>query len=172
MTAQDVAGAVAHRKVVVGIADLKFSTDPAESIITYALGSCLGVTVYDPTARIGGMLHLMLPESTIDPSKAAENPYRFVDTGIPLLFKGAYKLGADKTRLIVKVAGGANPLGGGDHDYFQIGRRNMTALRKLLFRNGVLIKAEDTGGSDSRTMTLDVATGAVMLRLPDGEHAL
>lgn len=172
MTAQDGGGAVVHRKVVVGIADLKFSTDPAESIITYALGSCLGITIYDPTARVGGMLHLMMPDSTIDPSKAAENPYKFVDTGVPLLFKGAYKLGADKARMIVKVAGGANPLGGGDNDYFQIGRRNMTALRKLLFRNGVLIKAEDTGGSDSRTMTLDVATGAVMLRLPDGEHAL
>ncbi len=172
MTAPDGSNAVARKKIVVGIADLKFSTDPDDVIITYALGSCLGITIYDPVAHVGGMLHLMMPDSTIDPSKAQENPYKFVDTGVPLLFKGAYKLGADKARMIVKVAGGANPLGGGDDDYFQIGRRNMTALRKLLFRNGVLIKAEDTGGSDSRTMTLNIETGAVMLRLPDGEHAL
>jgi chemotaxis protein CheD len=166
------AGAVAPHKVVVGIADLKFSQDPGESIITYALGSCLGITVYDAVARVGGLLHLMMPDSTIDPEKAAENPYKFVDTGVPLLFKGAYKLGAEKSRLVVKVAGGSNPLGGGENDFFQIGRRNMTALRKLLFRNGVLIKGEDVGGSDSRTMTLEMATGAVTLKLPGGERAL
>jgi chemotaxis protein CheD len=162
----------AIRKVVVGIADLKHSQDVGECLITYALGSCLGVTVYDPVAHVAGMLHLMMPDSTIDAASAAANPYKFVDTGVPLLFKKAYELGAKKERLIIKVAGGANPLGGNGEDYFQIGRRNMTALRKLLFRNGVLIKAEDTGGMGSRTMSIDVASGAVTLKMNEGDRPL
>lgn len=172
MNPTETGATTAVRKAVVGIADLKHSQDPDERLITYALGSCLGVTVYDPVARVAGMLHLMMPDSTIDAASAAANPCKFVDTGVPLLFKKAYELGAKKERLIVKVAGGANPLGVNGDDYFQIGRRNMTALRKLLFRNGVLIRAEDVGGTGSRTMSIDVATGDVALKTNDGDRAL
>ena len=70
---------------VVGMADLKVSASPAERIITYALGSCLGIVVYDAQAGVGGMLHVMMPESEIDAKKAAANPYMFVDTGVPQL---------------------------------------------------------------------------------------
>ena len=92
---------------VVGVADVKVSNDPALRLITYALGSCLGISVHDPVAGVGGLLHVMLPTGTIDPAKMQAKPAMFVDSGVPLLFKECYRLGARKERMIVRVAGGA-----------------------------------------------------------------
>ena len=89
---------------IVGVADMKIAAKQGDELITYALGSCLGITIYDPRVGVGGMLHVMLPQSNVDPSKAAENPYIFVDTGVPKLFLDCYQEGAEKQRLIVKVA--------------------------------------------------------------------
>ncbi|HZS44592.1 MAG TPA: chemotaxis protein CheD [Blastocatellia bacterium] len=149
---------------IVGVGDMKIGTSPDDQIVTYALGSCLGITIYDPVTRIGGMLHVMLPDSTIDAEKAAKNPYMFVDTGLPVLFHSAYRAGAKKENIILKVAGGACMGGREEEDRFQIGKRNFTKLRQLLWKNGVLLKAQNVGGSVSRTMTLDIATGEVTLR--------
>lgn len=152
-------------KHIVGVADMKISEHQDDQLITYALGSCLGITIYDPVAHVGGMLHVMLPLSTIDPSKAAENPSMFVDTGVPRLFLSCYKAGAQKQRLIMKVAGGASVNSNTDEDHFQIGKRNFVMLRKLLWKNGVLLKAHDVGGTLSRTMMLDINTGDVSLKV-------
>src|SRR5919109_4013944 len=95
-------------RYIVGVADMKISVQPGDQLITYALGSCLGIAIHDPVAKVGGLLHVMLPLSTIDPAKAAENPSMFVDTGVPQLFISCYKAGAQKHRLVVKVAGGAS----------------------------------------------------------------
>jgi len=149
----------------VGIADMAVSKDPDDNIITHALGSCLGITIHDPVAHVGGLIHIMLPLSTIDPSKASSRPYMFVDTGVPRLFLECYKLGAQKSRVILKVAGGASSKANPDDDYFEIGKRNFIMLRKLLWKNGMLIKAHDVGGSDSRTMSLAVGTGDVTLKI-------
>lgn len=97
--------------IVVGISDLKISKNPGDVLVTYALGSCIGVAVYDPLVKVGGLLHYMLPDSTLDANKARENPGMFADTGIPLLFKSCYALGAEKRRMIVKVAGGGKHTG-------------------------------------------------------------
>ena len=94
--------------------------------------------------------------------KAHLNPYMFVDTGIPALFNAAYRLGAKKHRIVLKVAGGSRILD--EKGVFNIGKRNYTILRKILWKNGVLIDAEDTGGACSRTMYLDVGTGWVGIR--------
>lgn len=139
------------------------SSNSTALIVTYALGSCLGIMAYDPVVKVGAMLHVMLPDSSIDATKAANQPAMFVDTGVPRLFREAYKLGAVKERMIVKVAGGAAVQGGSD--MFEIGKRNLIALRKILWKNGVMVKAQDVGGSCSRTVTLDVATGGVTLRI-------
>ncbi|MBW2066957.1 MAG: chemotaxis protein CheX [Deltaproteobacteria bacterium] len=80
--------------LVVGVGDMKLSDDPQTVLVTHSLGSCIGLAIYDPLVRVGGLLHYMLPESSLDRAKARENPYMFGDTGIPLLFKGAYDLGA------------------------------------------------------------------------------
>lgn len=149
---------------VVGVADMKVSVDPDEVLVTHALGSCLGIALHDAAAGVGGLLHVMLPLSTIDPTKAGLNPCMFVDTGVPRLFLECYKAGAEKKRLVVKVAGGAC-VGKADarDDFFQIGRRNIVMLRKLLWKNGVLIEAEDVGGGHSRTMALEVGGGRVVV---------
>ncbi len=151
-------------RVVVGIADLAVSDDPGETIVTYALGSCLGLCVYDPVASVGGMLHAMLPTSQLDPERAATNPARFVDSGVPALFNACYQLGAQKERMIAKVAGGARIAATGREDTFQIGKRNFITLKKLLWKNGVFLKGQDVGGGKSRTVSLSIADGVVVVR--------
>ena len=153
--------------LVVGISDLKVSSNPAESLITYALGSCIAVAVYDPAAKVGGLLHYMLPDSTLDAAKAKETPAMFADTGIPLLFKSCYKLGADKKRMVVKVAGGASILD--ESNFFRIGQKNIMAMRKLFWSNNVLIDAEDTGKNFNRTVRIDLGTGKFYIKRAGGQ---
>lgn len=147
------------KKVVVGVADMKLAKGPGHVIVTHALGSCIGITLYDPATQIGGMLHFMLPDSTVNPGRAAENPYMFADTGIPQFLQKLTAMGAAKPRLIVKVAGGAQFV---DHkDFFAIGKRNYTTLRKIFWKEGLLSKGEHVGGTISRTMYLGTTTGRV-----------
>lgn len=159
-------------KQIVGIADMKISSSTEDVIVTYALGSCLGITVYDPVAKVGGMIHIMLPLSSVNPEKAVANPMMFVDTGVPELFKACYKAGAKKERMVLKVAGGASLQSCTENDQFQIGKRNFIMLRKLLWKNNVLIDASDVGERHSRTMSLDIATGVVTLRINSQEAVL
>ena len=142
---------------------MKVSTNPDDTLITYALGSCLGITVWDPVAKVGGMLHVMLPTSTVSPEKAQKNPCTFVDTGLPKLLAEVFRAGGMKGRLQVKVAGGASVRSDKD-DYFQIGKRNFIATKNLLWKEAVMLGANDVGGNISRTMTLAVGTGQVQLR--------
>lgn len=155
---------------VVGIADLQVGR-PGERLITHALGSCLGIVVHDPEAGVGGMIHVMLPNSRINEDKARQNPAMFVDTGVPALFQACYRAGASKERMVVKVAGGAGRAQDGA-DSFQIGKRNMVMLRKLLWKNGVLIRGQDVGGSGSRDMIYEVETGTVTVRSGGQSRAL
>ena len=147
--------------LIVGVGDCQVSSDPETTLVTYALGSCIAVAIYDSVARVGGLLHFMLPESRIDAAKAAARPFMFADTGIPLLFRRAYTQGAEKRRIVVRVAGGAEM---GDHGTLDIGKRNYLAMRKILWTAGVFIHAEAVGGTVSRTVRLDVATGTLWLR--------
>jgi chemotaxis protein CheD len=158
-------------RIIVGVADMKVSNHSESTLITYSLGSCIGVVVYDGVARVGGLLHFMLPESHIDPEKARRNPWMFADTGIPLLFKEAYKYGAEKGRLVVKIAGGSQIMD--DKGFFNIGKRNYAAMRKIFWRNNVLITAEDVGGMINRTVRLEMATGKVWMKTSgEGEREL
>lgn len=150
------------KTVVVGIGDCQVSREPESTIVTYALGSCIAVMIHDPVAQVGGLLHFMLPEASLDPAKAEKNPFLFADTGIPALFHSAYSLGADKRRLRVTVAGGAQMID--PQGTFSIGKRNCLAMRKILWKAGVLVQAEHLGGCVSRTVRLEVGTGKVLLR--------
>lgn len=147
---------------VVDIADFQVADDPRATLVTYSLGSCIGVAIWDPRVRVGGLLHYMLPESSLSPEKARAKPAMFGDTGIPALFRATYELGAGKKNLIVKVAGGSQLLD--DNGTFNIGKRNYIMLRKIFWKNGILIEAEDVGGSRSRTVRLDLATGRFTIR--------
>jgi len=145
---------------VVAVGDMKIGRGD-DLIVTHALGSCLGLVVYDPVQRVGGLLHAMLPLSKINPAKAEANPYMFVDTGVPALFKALYDIGGQKSRMIIKAAGCGNPLG--KNEMFKIGERNHTVLKKLLWKNNVLLESEDVGGTASRTVHFEVATGQTVI---------
>ncbi len=147
-------------KYVVAVGDMKIGQE-VDTIVTHALGSCLGLMVYDPIAKVGGLLHAMLPLSKINPDKAKTNPYMFVDTGVPTLFKALYEIGGQKSRMVIKAAGCGNPLG--KSEMFKIGERNYTVLKKLLWKNNILLEAEDVGGTASRTVYLDLATGQTVI---------
>lgn len=149
-------------QITVDIAEHRVTADPDSLLVTYALGSCIAVILHDPVRRIGGMIHYMLPLSETSPEKAKNKPAMFADTGIPLLFQDMYSLGCDKRDLVVKVAGGGALYD--DRGMFNIGQRNYTILRKLFWKNGVIINAEDVGGAKSRTAKLHVGTGRVTIR--------
>jgi len=143
--------------LTVGIADCQISARANNSLVTHALGSCIGVAIYDPVAKVAGLLHLMLPDSSIDPEKGRNKPFMYADTGIPKLFRSAYLLGADKKRLLVWLVGGAQVLDPGG--VFNIGKKNHMACRKILWGAGVMVHGEEVGGTISRTVRLDVDTG-------------
>lgn len=144
--------------------DMLVSNDQGAQLVTYSLGSCLGVSIYDPVAKVGGLLHVMLPDSTINLDRAASRPYMFVDTGLPALFHAVYALGAIKSRIIIKFAGGAQLLD--EKKLFNIGQRNTEAVSTMLARNGVSVAASETGGHESRTVSLELSTGNFALDIP------
>ncbi len=149
--------------IVVRVADMKVSNEPGVVLVTYSLSSCIGLAIHDPVAQVGGMLHYMLPESSLDGRKAKKNPYMFGDTGIPALFREAYKLGAKKNRLRVIVVGGAQILD--QKGLFNIGKRNYTVLRKLFWKNNVMTDFEEVGGNVNRTLRLEIKTGQAWLKI-------
>lgn len=153
--------------IVIDIADMKIASGDDNYLTTYALGSCIAVAIYDPVTKIGGMLHYMLPEASLNPEKARQNPNMFADTGIPLLFRAAYREGAVRSRLIIKLAGGANVMD--QSNYFNIGKRNYLAARKLLYKNNLLITSELVGGVSGKTMRLQLSDGKTEIKLPGGE---
>jgi chemotaxis protein CheD len=148
--------------VTVDISDMKMSQKPDEVLVTYSLGSCVGLALYDKVAGIGGLIHCMLPLSKIDKEKAGLRPCMFVDTGVTRLMSELFKKGAQRQNLVAKVAGAGSPLG--KEETFRIGQRNYTILRKLLWKNNILIDAEDIGGSKARTMYLYLQDGLVTVK--------
>jgi chemotaxis protein CheD len=147
---------------VVGISDLRATADPEETLVTYSLGSCIGLSLYDPVAGVGGLLHAMMPVSTADPVKAAGIPAMYTDTGATALLQAVFDLGATRRNIIAKVAGAASQMDSAC--MFRIGERNYMVLRKVLWKNEILIAAETVGGSASRTMYLEMASGRTLVR--------
>jgi chemotaxis protein CheD len=157
--------ALFSQRVVIGVGDVAVSNNTQVTLSTYALGSCVGVVVYDSAVKAGGILHLMLPDSTISPDKATRQPAMFADTGLPLFFKSLNGIKSDKSRAKLFLCGGASVLNGTDP--FKIGERNANATLAWLRANGVRPVGQDLGGNVNRTVHLEVATGAVTLKLPD-----
>lgn len=156
--------AAPKKNLVVGMGDMLASNDSSAQLVTYSLGSCVGIAIYDPVAKVGGLLHAMLPDSTINLERAQSRPYMFVDTGLPAMFHAVYALGGAKSRMIIKFCGGAEFLD--EKKIFKIGQRNVAATIAMLARNGVKISASETGGHESRTMKLDLANGNLLLDMP------
>jgi len=150
-------------KVIVGISDMRISTKPDDVLITYSLGSCIGVVLWDPEVKVGALLHYMLPDSSIDSTKASQKPFMFADKGIPLMFKEIYKHGAQKSRMKVYVVGGSQVMD--ESGMFNIGKRNQMIIRKMFLKNNVMIAKEDVGGNVNRTISLEVGTGIVRMKV-------
>ena len=150
----------ATRRIVIGIGEFAVSADPDALIVTYALGSCVAVCLWDPVVGVGGMIHVLLPDSAINQARAAEQPAAFADTGIPLLFRAAYEHGVKKSRCRVHLVGGAT-IATGAASLPSIGKRNVLAARQILWRNGVLVEREDVGGTTARNVTLFIGDGTV-----------
>jgi len=166
------AGPRAAGATVVGIAEIRVSDDPDEVLVTHALGSCLGIVVWDPIANVGGLLHAMLPSSASDGARAQLEPARFVDSGVSVLFRACYALGARKGRMITRVAGGAAMVTEGCPDRFQIGKRNYLSLRSVLWKAGLLLANQDVGGNQSRTVWFRVGSGEMTIRSGGSETSL
>jgi chemotaxis protein CheD len=158
-------GALFSQRVVIGVGDMAVSNNTIVTLSTYALGSCVGVIAFDPATKAGGILHLMLPDSTISPDKATKQPAMFADTGLPMLFKALIGVRADRSRTRLFIAGGASVLNGADP--FKIGERNSTAVQNYLRNNGFSIVGQDLGGNVNRTVHLEINTGKVSMKMPD-----
>ena len=157
-----------RKQLIVGMGDMLTSNDSSASLVTYSLGSCVGVAIYDPIAKVGGLLHAMLPDSTINLDRAAKRPFMFVNTGLPAMLHAVYALGGLKHRLVVKLVGGAEFLD--EKKIFRIGQRNIDAAKAMLERNGVALAASETGGHESRTVRLDLGNGTFTVDTP-GKHS-
>jgi chemotaxis protein CheD len=155
------------KTIYIGIGELAVTADPEAMLKTMALGSCVGVIMLDPSKRTIGMVHIALPDSTMNKERAAQLPGYFADSGIPALLKEMAKLGCapDGKGFIVKLAGGANVLD--PANTFNIGKRNILAIKKILwgFRMGAV--GEDVGGEISRTVEVHADSGKVVLSSPN-----
>ncbi|WP_225999344.1 chemotaxis protein CheD [Paenibacillus sp. BJ-4] len=149
--------------IKVGMADLNVTSNP-NSIRTTGLGSCVGLTLYDPHLKLAGMAHVMLPSSDIA-REGQLNIAKYADTALPELFERMLKLGAERRRLIAKMAGGAQMFAfAGSGDTMRIGPRNVESCKEMLVNLGIPLIAEDTGGNYGRTIELDCETGVLNIR--------
>ena len=151
-----------ERNLTVGVSDLRVTRDANTVIVTHSLGSCIAVTAVDLQARVGGLLHFQLPDSTADATRTIDQPFMYADTGLAALLEQIQQHGGARGRLRICIAGGASMLGASNN--FDIGRRNHAAIRKALWKQGLFVDAEDCGGHNPRTLSFRVRDGAILIR--------
>jgi chemotaxis protein CheD len=147
--------------ITIGIGEWAVSSDPSDVIKTFALGSCVAAMIFDQALGLAGMIHVALPESVIDPERARTAPGYFADTGLPLMIEDMKRRGATRPKVWVKLAGGATMLD--PAGLFDIGKRNVVAVKRVLWQSSLGPLAEDVGGETSRTVEMKVAGGVITL---------
>jgi chemotaxis protein CheD len=148
--------------IIIGMAELKVAAAPLK-IATLGLGSCIGICLYDRVIKVGGMVHIMLPNSEIAHDKV--NEAKFADTAVPLLVAECEKLGAIRSRLEVKMVGGAQMFSGhGEDTAFSIGTKNIRAVEEALAKLGMPVMAQNVGGNTGKSITFDLESGNVQVR--------
>jgi len=151
------------QELVVGIGELKESKNPQGVIVTYALGSCLGITCYDPVSRVGGMLHAMLGDSkAVHQGTVVRATY--LDTGVPDLIQQVIDLGGNPGAFQFKVFGGAQTIQAAD--YFSIGTKNIRTMEAIATQLRLQITVWEVGGNQNRTIRFCLRDGSVKLRTP------
>lgn len=157
----------AQKKIVVGMGEIQVSKDPSVILACTGLGSCIAVCAYDPVSKVGGMAHIALPSSD---GKDRDSSAKYADTAIPLLLRKMDRQGGVESRLIVKIAGGAQmSLAPGFNSAFKTGERNTAEVKTALARERIALVATDTGGSMGRTVLMFLNTGKVEVRTFGGE---
>jgi len=153
-------------EMTIGIGEIGFSNNRKRVLKTFALGSCLAVIIWDAVAKFGAMAHITLPDSSNAIDKNLEMSGKYADTAIPYLFNEMKKYNPlmNKRNLVVKLVGSAEILN--DGKLFQIGKRNLCAVKELLKNEGVSVTTEDVGGSVSRTVSLNINSGVVTVYNP------
>jgi len=145
----------------IGIGEWAVSNSADDVLKTYALGSCVAVLIYDSKVRVAGLIHVALPDSTVDPERAIAQPGYFADIGLPRMIEEMKALGASRAGVWVKLAGGASVMDPGN--FFDIGKRNILAVKRVLWKSSLGPIAEDTGGNSSRTVAFSVSDGTVTI---------
>lgn len=150
------------KEIKVGIADLNTASSP-DRLITVGLGSCIGIALYDKMKGLGGLAHIMLPDSSS--FNTINNPNKFADLAIPILLEKMEKMGAARRNIKAKIAGGAAMFNFSDKSMIMdVGNRNSIAVKNVLSRLSIPIISEDVGGNKGRTMIFDTETGIVQIR--------
>lgn len=147
------------KQIIVGIAEGKIARK-GEELIAYALGSCVGVCLYDPKKKLGGMAHIVLPHNTWGLNHM--NPYKFADEGIEALKHEMIRCGAKSENLIAKIAGGAKMFQSAGKEW-EIGERNIYAVKAALQREGIRLYGEDTGRDYGRTIRFSTDDGKLTI---------
>lgn len=147
-------------KITVGIADMKMAKSSGV-LITYALGSCIGICLHDPGIKLGAMVHIMLP---LNMEEGRKNTMKYADTGIRETLRQMEAKGASRARITAKIAGGAKMFEMSGGNLGNIGQRNIESVHMNLKREGIRLLKEDVGGSVARTLLFDVASGAGCVR--------
>ncbi len=147
-------------KIAIGIADMKMAQNSG-MLITYALGSCIGICLYDQKIKLGALIHIMLPLN-MEPGR--KNTMKYADTGIRETLKMMEAKGAMRSRMTVKIAGGAKMFEVKGGSLSNIGQRNIESVHNTLKREGVKLLQEDVGGTVARTLLFDVGTGLGCVR--------
>jgi chemotaxis protein CheD len=150
-------------KIKVGIADMKMAKGEG-TLVTYALGSCIGICLYDPKIKLGALVHIMLP---LNMEAGRTNTMKYADTGIRATLKAMEQQGAQRARIVAKIAGGARMFEVSGASFANIGQRNIESVRLNLRKEGVALLKEDVGGTAARTLLFDVATGSGCVRCFD-----
>ena len=151
------------RRIIVGIGEMAVADRPDDVIVTYALGSCVAVCLFDPAAHVAAMLHFLLPESSINTRRALEQPAAFGDTGIPLLLDTAARRGLKKSRARVRLVGGAMVANSNSGGALATGHRNVLAARSILWRLGLFIEGQEVGGVAARTVHFAALDGRLLV---------
>jgi len=152
------------KTITVGIADYKISMSP-DTLVTYALGSCVGVALYDPISGLGGLLHIMLPSSSLHTDKTLDDRMKYADTAIPDLITEMERGGVKRGSIVAKIMGGANMFNMHGTSFVEtIGERNIAATKNELQRYGIPLIAEDVGANYGRTVYFQLEDGRVRVQ--------
>ena len=153
--------------IIAAMGEIQVSRDHSGVLACLGLGSCIGVCAYDPVSKVGGMAHVVLPNSG---GKDTISPGKFADTAVPLLLQEMAKEGGARSRLVVKLVGGAQlALARGLESAFKTGERNLAEVKEALARENISVAATDTGGNVGRTVRLFLDTGKVIVKTAGGE---